>query len=64
VGIYILNSESFDDKTLSLIKQLMNCVIEIKIEQDGSYLRIMGIRGINPVWQKFSVNKGQVTILP
>ena len=64
VGIYILNSESFDDKTLSLIKQLMNCVIEIKIEQDGSYLRIMGIRGINPVWQKFSVTKGQVTILP
>ena len=64
VGIYILNSESFDEKTLSLIKQLMNCVIEIKIEQDGSYLRIMGIRGINPVWQKFSVTKGQVTILP
>jgi len=64
VGIYILNSESFDDKTLSLIKQLMNCVIEIKIEPDGSYMRIMGIRGINPVWQKFSVNKGQVTILP
>jgi hypothetical protein len=64
VGIYILNSESFDDKTLSLIKQLMNCVIEIKIEHDGSYLRIMGIRGINPVWQKFSVTKGQVTILP
>ncbi|MFA4825495.1 MAG: hypothetical protein WC593_10120 [Methanoregula sp.] len=63
VGIYILNSESFDDKTLSLIKQLMNCVIEIKIEQNISYLRIMGIRGINPDWQKFSVNKGQVTIL-
>jgi len=64
VGIYILNSESFDDKTLSLIKQLMNCVIEIKLEQNISYLRIMGIRGINPDWQKFSVNKGQVTILP
>ena len=64
VGIYILNSESFDDKTLSLVKQLMNCVIEIKIEQNISYLRIQGIRGVNSDWQKFSVNKGQVTILP
>ena len=64
VGIYILNSESFDDKTLSLVKQLMNCVIEIKIEQNISYLRIQGIRGVNGDWQKFSVNKGQVTIIP
>jgi hypothetical protein len=63
VGIYLLNSESFDDKTRSLIKQLMNCVIEVKIEQNVSYLRIQGIRGINSDWQKFSVNKGQVTIL-
>ena len=64
VGIYILNSESFDDKTLSLVKQLMNCVIEVKIEQNTSYLRIQGIRGVNSDWQKFSVNKGQVTIIP
>jgi hypothetical protein len=64
VGIYILNSESFDDKTLSLIKQLMNCVIEIKIEQNTSYLRIQGIRGVSSDWLKFSVNKGLVTILP
>ncbi|MHB8164465.1 MAG: RAD55 family ATPase [Methanoregula sp.] len=63
VGIYLLNSESFDDKTRSLIKQLMNCVIEVKIEQNVSYLRIQGIRGVNSDWQKFSVNKGQVTIL-
>ena len=61
MGIYLLNSESFDDKTLSLIKQLMNCVIEVKIELNISYLRI---QGINSTWQKFSVNKGQVTILP
>jgi hypothetical protein len=64
VGIYLLNSESFDDKTLSLIKQLMNCVIEIKVEQNVSYLRIQGIQGVSGEWLKFSVSKGQVTILP
>ena len=64
LGIYILNSESFDEKTLSLVKQLMNYVIEVKVEQNISYLRIQGIRGVSSEWQKFSVNKGQVTILP
>lgn len=64
VGIYLLNSESFDDKTLSLIKQLMNCVIEVKTEQNSSFMRIQGIRGVKSDWQKFSIIKGQVTILP
>jgi KaiC/GvpD/RAD55 family RecA-like ATPase len=63
VGIYILNNESFDDKTLSMIKQLMNCVIEVKVEQNASYLRVQGIRGVSGEWLKFSVVKGQVTIL-
>ncbi|WP_292350259.1 hypothetical protein [Methanoregula sp. PtaU1.Bin006] len=64
VGIYLLNSESFDDKTLSMIKQLMNCVIEVKIENNISYLRILGIRGVTSEWLKFSVAKGRVTIIP
>jgi len=63
VGIYLLNSESFDDKTLSLIKQLMNCVIEVKLEHNISYLRIQGIRGVSGDWRKFTITKGQVTIL-
>ncbi|MFA4861207.1 RAD55 family ATPase [Methanoregula sp.] len=64
VGIYLLNSESFDEKTLSLIKQLMNCVIEVKMENNITYLRIMGIRGVTGEWLKFTVTKGQVVILP
>ena len=64
VGIYLLNSESCVEKTLSLIKQLMNCVIEVKMEQNITYLRVMGIRGVSGEWLKFTVTKGQVTILP
>lgn len=64
VGVYLLNSESFDDKTLSLIKQLMQCVIEVKVEQNINYLRISGIHGVSGDWMKFSVSKGQVAILP
>lgn len=64
VGVYLLNNESFDDKTLSLIKQLMTCVIEVKVEQNDNLMRIRGIPGVNGDWMKFSVSKGQVTILP
>jgi hypothetical protein len=64
VGLYLINKESFDDKTLSLIKQLMSGVIEIKVEADGEYLRIMGIRGIGTEWRKFTVTKGVVAVVP
>jgi hypothetical protein len=64
IGVYVLNNESFDDRTISLIKQLMNLVIEVKVEGNDNFFRIMGIRSINADWKKFTVTKGQVTILP
>jgi len=64
IGVYLLNSESFDEKTRSLVKQLMNCVIEVKVEQNINYLRIQGLHAVNGDWMKFTVVKGQVTIQP
>jgi len=64
VGFYLLNKESFDEKTISLIKQLMNGVIEVKVEQNTHYMRIQGMKGVSSEWQKFSVQKGQVAVIP
>ena len=64
VGFYLLNKESFDEKTISLIKQLMNGVIEVKVEQNTHYLRIQGMKDVSSDWQKFSVQKGQVAVIP
>ncbi|MCX6697494.1 MAG: hypothetical protein NTV84_08045 [Methanoregula sp.] len=64
VAIYILNNESFDDKTLSLVKQLMTGLIEVKVEGKDNYFRVLGLKGVNADWLKFTVNKGQVTIIP
>ncbi|MDD1702384.1 MAG: hypothetical protein LUQ31_05335 [Methanoregula sp.] len=61
-GIYILNSEAFDERTISLIKQLMTVVIEIKVERSDQYFRIMGVRGVDADWHKFTINKGQVVL--
>ncbi|HUH78319.1 MAG TPA: hypothetical protein VLY83_00330 [Methanoregula sp.] len=64
IGVYLINKESFDDRTLSLVKQLMTAVIEVKVEPDGSYLRVTGVRGANPGWLKFTITKGVLAILP
>jgi hypothetical protein len=61
-GIYTLNSEAFDEKTVSLIKQLMTIVIEIKVERSDNYFRVMGIHGINADWHKFTLNRGEVVM--
>ncbi|HXX55353.1 MAG TPA: hypothetical protein VEI81_04595 [Methanoregula sp.] len=64
VGVYLLNKESFDDRTLSLVKQLMTAVIEVKVEPEGNYLRVMGMRGVAPAWLKFTIAKGTLSVLP
>ena len=64
VGFYLLNKESFDDKTISLIKQLMNGVIDVKIEQNTHYMRIQGMKGVSSEWLKFSIQKRQLVIDP
>jgi len=46
VGFYIINRESFDERTLSLLKQLMTGVSEVKNEDDANSFRIIGIRGV------------------
>jgi hypothetical protein len=42
----------------------MNGVIEVKVEQNTHYMRIQGMKGVSSEWQKFSVQKGQVAIIP
>jgi hypothetical protein len=61
-GIYILNSEAFDERTVSLIKQLMTIVIEIKVERSDNYFRVMGVHGINADWHKFTTSKDRVVM--
>lgn len=62
LGIFILNSESFDEKTVSLMKQLMNVVIEVKSEPHGDFLRIRGIRNVSQEWMQFHVSEGTLEV--
>ncbi|HRY75013.1 MAG TPA: hypothetical protein P5217_01900 [Methanoregulaceae archaeon] len=64
VGFYLINSGSFDDKTISMIEQLMDGVIEVKTEGDAGFLRMRGIEGGNPDWLRFSLQKGTIVAGP
>ncbi len=65
IGIYTLNSESFDERTVSTIKQLMNTVIEVRVEDGGGTVkrdfRITGIRGRTTPWIRYFYDDGALT---
>jgi hypothetical protein len=66
VGVYVLNSESFDEKIIATIKQLMNMVIEVRTD-DGRQsverdFRIMGIHGRTTPWIRYFYDDGALTI--
>jgi hypothetical protein len=62
LGIYILNGQSFDERTISLMRQLMNVVIEVKTGPEGEFLRIHGIPGVTREWMEFTVGQGSVEV--
>jgi len=62
IGIYLLNVESFDEKTIAIIKQLMNIVIEVRNDDEGNSLRIKGTMGLSLNWQSFSFENGNLVL--
>jgi hypothetical protein len=66
IGIYVLNSESFDERTVSTIKQLMNMVIEVRTDEVEMSIRrdfrVLGIHGKTTPWIRYSYIDGTLTI--
>lgn len=65
IGIYTLNSESFDERTISMIKQLMNMVVEVRVENGGEAVkrdfRVIGIHGRTTPWIRYLYDDGTLT---
>ncbi len=62
IGIFLINSETFDQKTVAIVKQLMNVVVEIRNDDLGPALRVQGSMGISMNWSKFQIEAGNLTI--
>lgn len=65
IAVYTLNSDSFDAQTVSMIKQLMNMVVEVRVEDGGGTpkrdFRITGIRGKTTPWFRYFYDDGTLT---
>ena len=64
IGVFLLNSESFDQKTLAIIKQLMNIVVEIQNNEEGKRIRLQGSMGLSMNWQHFSIDNEKLILNP
>ena len=64
IGVFLINNESFDQKTLSIVKQLMNVVVEIKNDEEGKKIRLQGSMSLSMNWQPFTVEDGRLIINP
>lgn len=62
LGVYVLNKESFDERTLSLMKQLMNVVIDVKKDSNQEFLSINGLSGITPDWIAYQFEDGNLVM--
>ena len=63
IGIFLINSETFDQKTIAIVKQLMNVVVEIRSDDTGTALRVQGTMGISMSWQQFQMDDGNLTLI-
>ncbi len=62
IGVYILNSESFDEKTISLLKNLMTVAIDIKVENDRYYLKLNGKNIKSLPWTEYRFEDGKMVV--
>ena len=64
IGVFLLNNESFDQKTLAIVKQLMNVVVEIKNDDGMKMIRLQGAMGLSMPWKPFEFEDGKLIINP
>ena len=62
IGVFLLNSESFDQKSMAIVKQLMNIVVELREGEDGKEIRLQGAMGLSMNWTPFSFEYGIMII--
>ena len=64
IGVFLLNNESFDQKSVAIVKQLMNIVVEIQNNDDGKKIRLQGSMGLSMNWTHFEFEDGKLIITP
>ena len=62
LGVYVLNRESFDERTISLMKQLMNVVIDVRKDSNQEFFSISGLSGVTSDWIAYRFENGNLVM--
>lgn len=62
MGVYLLNNESFDEKTVSILKQLMTVVVEVRGGDNRMEMRIRGAGGSVLDWIPFRFEEMELVV--
>lgn len=55
LGIYVLEGGMHDEHTITTLKQLFDAVIEIKLENDMNYIRMVGLSTKTIPWFEYEI---------
>jgi hypothetical protein len=63
LGIFVIESGMHDDKDITALKQLFDGMIEIKSENDGNFIRVIGLSPKPTPWFQYEIEGNNIKIV-
>ncbi len=63
LGIYVIDIGMHDEQAISTLKQLCDGMIEVKSENDKSYVRMIGFSSKPTPWFEYEINGAEIKIV-
>jgi KaiC/GvpD/RAD55 family RecA-like ATPase len=63
LGIYIIDKGMHDERTLAILKQLFDGIIEIESENDKYFMRIIGLSSKPTPWFEYEIERANLKII-
>ncbi len=63
LGIYVIESGMHDEQAISTLKQLFDGMIEIKVENDKNFVRVVGLSPKPTPWFEYEIEGANVKIV-
>ncbi len=63
LGIYVIESGMHDEQSIATLKQLFDGMIEIKLEKDRNFIRVVGLSSKPTPWLEYEIEGANVKIL-
>ncbi len=62
LGIFVIESKIHDERVITTLKQLFDCMIEIKSENDKNFIRMVGLSPKPTPWLEYEIDGANLRI--